>query len=166
VEIAGGVGTTPVRVNRTLPSAGDVTDFQWSPDGTKIAYLADHDAVDCCVIAQVGESAVSRVRARRSRRSQRAGYVVAAGDAAVARGSSKSSAAGIRVSDVAVVAKAERGIRQLTIGEPVTPDGNIRVAGAVVRPGPHFAVARRSGSERGHLHVAVERAPWPRSLTL
>jgi hypothetical protein len=43
VEIASGVGTTPVRVNRSLASTGDVTDFKWSPDGTKIAYLADHD---------------------------------------------------------------------------------------------------------------------------
>jgi hypothetical protein len=36
-------GASRVKVSGTLVNAGDVAHFQWSPDGTHLAYNADQD---------------------------------------------------------------------------------------------------------------------------
>jgi Tol biopolymer transport system component len=44
VETLGGAPGTPVKLSGSLPSTADVLNlFRWSPDGTKVAYLADAD---------------------------------------------------------------------------------------------------------------------------
>ena len=39
-EIGGGSATTPVRLNASVPSGGSVTSYAWSPNGSKVLYLA------------------------------------------------------------------------------------------------------------------------------
>jgi len=39
-EIGGPSAATPVRLNASLPSGGNITSYAWSPDGSKVLYLA------------------------------------------------------------------------------------------------------------------------------
>lgn len=43
VNLAGASASQPIKLNGPLVSGGDVLGFSWSPDGTKLAYLADQD---------------------------------------------------------------------------------------------------------------------------
>jgi Tol biopolymer transport system component len=43
VETVNGAPAAPVKLSGSLPSSADVSQYKWSPDGSKVAYLADAD---------------------------------------------------------------------------------------------------------------------------
>jgi Tol biopolymer transport system component len=45
-EIVDGVVQSAQRVNAPLPPLSDVDSFDWSPDGTRLVYIADQDTAD------------------------------------------------------------------------------------------------------------------------
>ena len=43
VDLSSGAPVGPTPVNGPLVAGGDVLDLRWSPDSTRLAYLADQD---------------------------------------------------------------------------------------------------------------------------